>query len=86
MQIGPYTVIDHLGHGASGYVYKVNDGSSKKALKASTCFEEESRKRFDREIRIAQSVHHPNVVEVYDYDMTATNLYFLMELLIIVIL
>lgn len=80
MQIGPYTVINHLGHGASGYVYKVNDGSSEKALKASTCFEEESRKRFDREIRIAQSVHHPNVVEVYDYDMTATNPYFLMEL------
>lgn len=80
MQIGPYTVIDHLGHGASGYVYKVNDGTSEKALKASTCFEEESRKRFDREIRIAQSVHHPNVVEVYGYDMTATNPYFLMEL------
>lgn len=80
MQIGPYTVLNHLGHGASGYVYKVNDGNADRALKASICFEEESRKRFDREIRIAQSVQHPNVIEVYDYDMTATNPYFLMEL------
>lgn len=80
MQIGPYTIISHLGHGASGYVYKVIAVNTERALKASTCLDTESRRRFDREIRIAQKVHHPNVVEVYDFDMDATNPYFLMEL------
>lgn len=80
MHFGEYEKIDELGHGASGYVYKCSKGGELYAVKVCTGMYNEALKRFDREIRIAQSLNHPNVVKVYDYDMTASNPYFVMEL------
>lgn len=80
MHFGEYEKIDELGHGASGYVYKCNKGGELYAVKVCTGMYNEALKRFDREIRIAQSLNHPNIVKVYDYDMNASNPYFVMEL------
>ncbi|MBQ6070927.1 MAG: serine/threonine protein kinase [Bacteroidales bacterium] len=80
MHFGEYEKIDELGHGASGYVYKCSKGSELYAVKVCTGMYNEALKRFDREIRIAQSLNHPNIVKVYDYDMNASNPYFAMEL------
>ena len=75
-----YEKIEEIDHGGAGYVYKVRYGNDYYALKACTGFDQESRKRFEREIRIAKSLTHPNVIRVYDFDMTGANPYFVMEL------
>ena len=80
MFFGEYEKIEEIGHGASGFVYRVKKGSDFFALKACTGLYPEALKRFDREIRIAQSLNHPNVIHVYDYDMGASNPYFVMDL------
>ena len=80
MFFGEYEKLDVIGHGASGYVYKVNKGGELYAVKACTGMDNESLRRFDREIRIAQSLNHPNIIHVYDFDMGASNPYFVMEL------
>ena len=80
MFFGEYEKIEEIGHGASGFVYKVKKGSDFFALKACTGLYPDALKRFDREIRIAQSLNHPNVIHVYDYDMGASNPYFVMDL------
>lgn len=80
MHFGEYEKIEELGHGASGYVYKCSKCDELYAVKVCTGMYNETLKRFDREIRIAQSLNHPNIVKVYDYDMNASNPYFAMEL------
>lgn len=75
-----YEKIEELGHGGTGYVFKVRRGSDYFAIKACTSFDQEYRKRFDREIRIAQRINHPNVIQVFDFDLTGTNPFFVMEL------
>lgn len=80
MKFGEYEKIEEMGHGASGYVYKCRKGGELFAVKVCTGMYNEALKRFDREIRIAQSLNHPNIVKVYDHDMDASNPYFAMEL------
>ena len=80
MKFGDYEKVEEIGHGASGYVYKVEKEGTYYALKACTGFDNESIRRFDREIRIAQTLSHPNIVQVYEHDMNASNPYFVMEL------
>ena len=80
MNFGDYVVLDYLGSGASGFVYKVEKDSEFYAVKACTNFEPAALRRFDREIRIAKALNHPNIVRVYDYDMNASNPYFSMDL------
>lgn len=78
--LGDYEVLERLGKGASGFVYKAKKDSQLYAVKACIGFSEEARKRFDREIRLASALSHPHIIKVYDYDMTATNPYFVMDL------
>ncbi len=80
IKFGEYEIIEQLGHGTSGFVYKAQKDSKLYAVKACTGFSEESLKRFDREIRIAKAINHPNIITVYDFDMAASNPYFVMEL------
>ena len=80
MNFGGYKVIDQIGHGASGFVYKAEKDSHLYAVKACTGSDDVSLKRFDREIRIAQTLNHPNIIHVYDFDMNASNPYFVMDL------
>lgn len=80
MQIDGYTIIEEIGKGASGYVYKAMKGTDEYAIKICTGFDSESRKRFGREIRIAEALQHPNIIKVYGSSMDATNPYFAMEL------
>lgn len=80
MQIDGYTIIEEIGKGASGYVYKGMKGTDEYAIKICTGFDNESRKRFDREIRIAGALQHPNIIKVYESNMDTTNPYFAMEL------
>lgn len=77
----------HLDSGNFGSVYKVWDllehrTLAVKVLRPGPHDEKELRKRFEREARLIYSLHHPNVVQVYYYGQTDTNLpYLAMEYL-----
>ena len=80
MFFGDYEKIEEIGHGASGIVYKVKKDDELYAVKACTGMDNVSLRRFDREIRIAQSLNHPNIIQIYDFDMAVSNPYYAMEL------
>jgi serine/threonine-protein kinase len=69
-KVGDYDIVSVLGVGGMGKVYAANapDGSrvALKLVKEDFARDETFRRRFSREVRIAQSVQHPNVVGVTD--------------------
>ena len=69
-KIGPYKILEPLGHGAVGKVDKAQapDGSivAIKTLFQQFTYEAEYVKRFKQEARLAQKLSHPNVVKVLD--------------------
>ena len=62
--INGYTVITPIGQGGAGIVYDVQKGSAHYALKECTDIDEESLRRFARELRIAKALNSPNIVKV----------------------
>jgi len=69
-KIGPYKILEPLGHGAVGKVDKAQaqDGSivAIKTLFQQFTYEAEYVKRFKQEARLAKKLSHPNVVKVLD--------------------
>jgi predicted Ser/Thr protein kinase len=67
-RIGVYEVIDRLGTGGMGVVYRARDtrlGRSV-ALKLLRSDDPELLRRLDREARAASALNHPNIVQIYD--------------------
>ena len=69
-QIGPYQIIDWLGEGGMGIVYKCSSPAHDKpiaikVIKPGNLFFCGS-ERFEREARVAASLDHPNIVPIYD--------------------
>ncbi len=69
-QVAGYRVDDVIGHGGMGVVYRVTNVALNRiyALKVLTpelAEDEQFRQRFQREMRIAASLHHPNVVAIH---------------------
>jgi serine/threonine protein kinase len=70
-QVGRYVVLDQLGEGAMGEVYRAWDNALDRvvALKLLLPMRAESqlaRKRFAREARLAARINHPCVAHIYD--------------------
>lgn len=69
-KIGPYKILEPLGHGAVGKVDKAQapDGTivAVKTLFQQFTYEVEYVKRFKQEARLAKKLSHPNVVKVLD--------------------
>ena len=68
--IGRYQVIDRIGHGGMGLVYRGRDariGGRFVAIKLLNVSDEDLRDRFLREAATAGSLKHPNIVTIYDY-------------------
>ncbi len=73
-KIGRYEVIDELGRGAMGTVYRTNDPAMGRVVALKTItgvvlaseFGDESRERFYREARAAGALAHPGIVPVFD--------------------
>ena len=84
MEIGKivkgYKIINHIGQGGAGIVYDVQKGSAHYALKECAELDEESLKRFARELRIAKTLNSPNIVKVIDEDIQADSPYYIMEM------
>ena len=70
-QIGGYEIIDLVGEGGQGAVYRAQDPSSGQtvAIKilSHSSSDGEFLDRFQRETSIMATIRHPNVVEVYDH-------------------
>jgi serine/threonine-protein kinase len=69
--LGPYRILDRLGQGAMGTVFKaVHTGMGRlvalKVLKLSAVGDKEQLLQFEREIRVLAQMQHPNIVLAYD--------------------
>jgi serine/threonine protein kinase len=83
---GRYQILDRLGEGAMGVVYRAKDTAlgrvvALKMLSAELGSEEELHTRFQREAEAIGRLNHPNIVTVYDLGEVDGRLYMAMELL-----
>ncbi|MHC5038611.1 MAG: protein kinase domain-containing protein [Planctomycetota bacterium] len=84
-QLGPYEIIEEIGRGGMGVVYKAFHPQLKrtvalKVLIAGEDASEEAIARFHREAEaVAKLGHHPNIVPVYDIGQEGRNHYFAMH-------
>jgi Protein kinase domain len=81
---GRYELGDRLGHGGMATVYRAHDRKldrevAIKLLADNFAGDEEVRRRFSREARLAARLDHPNVVQVYDVGEEEDRPYIVME-------
>jgi serine/threonine protein kinase/Tfp pilus assembly protein PilF len=79
--LGNYKILEKLGVGGQGTVYKATDGKLGrtvvvKVLPAELTAKEANLKRFEREARLASSLDHPNICTIFDLD-EADGLHFI---------
>jgi tetratricopeptide (TPR) repeat protein/tRNA A-37 threonylcarbamoyl transferase component Bud32 len=79
-----YTLVEEIGAGGMGQVYKAIDGTlgktvALKLVRARSGPQEQTSERFRRELTLAQEVTHPNVCRVYDLGENDGMLFISME-------
>jgi WD40 repeat protein/serine/threonine protein kinase len=82
--LGSYVLLDKLGEGGMGAVYKARNRKlgrtvALKVIRPERLGSEDAVRRFQREIRAAAQLSHPNVVAAYDADEVNGTLLFAME-------
>ena len=76
--VGAYRVEALVGRGTTGAVYRASSGAESVALKVlrpELAIDEMYRRRFLREVRIAQELRHPHLVEVLDAGADGETVY-----------
>jgi serine/threonine-protein kinase len=86
-QLGPYRLIERLGFGAMGVVYravheKLGRTVALKMLHRSLVADATTMARFFQEARTVNTIRHPNVVEVNDFVNAGNDIYMVMEFLV----
>lgn len=88
MKIGRYEVLDEIGHGAMGTVYRARDPLIERTVAIKTVqiaqLQQEgadTESRFMREAQSAGRLSHPNIVTIYDVGESDTLAYIAMEYL-----
>jgi serine/threonine-protein kinase len=80
--LGPYRILDQLGQGGMGRVYKAEHRALKrvvalKALAPSVLRSDRAQELFLREVRAVAQLVHPNIVTAFDADRAANGRYYL---------
>ncbi len=84
-KLGPYELIELLGAGGMGEVYRARDPRldrivAIKILPAAFSADHERLHRFEREARSASALNHPNIVTIYELGQDRSCHYIAMEL------
>ena len=84
--VGRYNVVERIGRGAMGEVYKafdpvLNRNVAIKMLTAQLGLDADMRKRFEREAQSAARLTHPNIVTVFELGEEKGAIFIAMELL-----
>jgi len=81
-KIGQYTVIDQIGIGGMGTVYKCSHDITNEIIALKICNEKEENyiRRFTREVKIQENVDHKNIVKILDKNLDNDPPYFTMSL------
>src|SRR6202035_2096878 len=84
-RLGPYELIELLGAGGMGEVYRARDARLNrhvaiKILPAAFSADHERLHRFEREARSASALNHPNIVTIYELGQDRSCHYIAMEL------
>ena len=82
--LGPYRVLEKLGEGGMGEVYKARDTRlgrdvAIKILPAAAATDAERRARFEREVRAVAALNHPNIVTIHAVEEVEGVPFFTME-------
>lgn len=85
MNLGKYDILEEIGKGAFGTVYRAQDTVldrpvALKVLKPAWLDDREAVSRFYREARSAARLNHPNIVSIYDMGEVDGRLFIAMEL------
>lgn len=85
-RIDSYKILDALGAGGMGEVYRARDSRlgrdvALKVLREDGRFDPERRARFEREARAAAALTHPNIVSIFDIGEHDGSLYIVSELI-----
>lgn len=82
-QIGKYRLLERIGQGAMGEVYRAHDPVLDRhvAIKIIAAGDDERRQRFHREAQSAARLAHPNIVVVHDFGEDSGRFFMAMELL-----
>ncbi|MBL8161541.1 MAG: serine/threonine protein kinase [Anaerolineae bacterium] len=77
-RIGRYDIRERIGSGGMARVFKGVDKNLERLVAIKILHEhlaEEAgfKERFEREAKLVASLNHPNIVQVYDYDVTVEN-------------
>src|SRR6188508_1974459 len=83
--LGPYIIIDSIGTGGMGQVYRARDPRLNrdvaiKILHAAALIDPDWRSRFTQEARAVSALGHPNIVTMHDIGTEADVAYMVMEL------
>src|SRR5512141_3118218 len=84
--VGKYRVVERIGKGAMGEVYKAHDPLlnryvALKTIAPALAADPDFRKRFEREAQSAAQLNHPNIITAYDFGDQDGLTYMAMELL-----
>src|SRR5215468_6885079 len=85
-QLGPYRILEKLGEGGMGEVYKARDtrlnrSVAIKVLPSELASDLDRRSRFEREAHAIAALSHPNICTIHDIGSDNGTDYLVMELL-----
>ena len=82
--LGSYEILEHIGSGGMGEVYRARDSKLNREVALKVLPEQFARDpervaRFRREAQLLASLNHPNIAAIYTFEESATSRFLVME-------